>query len=67
MPRVMMSTDAPHPPDGPAVTWIGHASVLIDVAGVKVLTDPLLTRPRSPTCGGTTPSTWPPSACRTSC
>lgn len=26
------------------VTWLGHASVLIDLDGVRLLTDPLLTR-----------------------
>jgi L-ascorbate metabolism protein UlaG (beta-lactamase superfamily) len=26
-----------------AITWVGHSTVLIDVAGVRVLTDPLLT------------------------
>lgn len=29
---------------GPAITWLGHASVVIDIAGVKVLTDPALTQ-----------------------
>ena len=28
---------------GPAITWLGHASALIDLAGVTVLTDPALT------------------------
>lgn len=27
----------------PAITWLGHASAVIDLAGVKVLTDPALT------------------------
>ena len=26
------------------VTWLGHASTVLDVAGVRVLTDPLLRR-----------------------
>jgi L-ascorbate metabolism protein UlaG (beta-lactamase superfamily) len=26
------------------LTWVGHSTVLVDVAGVRVLTDPLLTR-----------------------
>jgi len=41
---VTSSADLPPSATGATVTWIGHASVLIDVAGVKVLTDPLLTR-----------------------
>ncbi|MET0326828.1 MAG: MBL fold metallo-hydrolase, partial [Ilumatobacteraceae bacterium] len=39
----MLPADVPPSAEGPAVTWVGHASVLIDIAGVKVLTDPLLT------------------------
>jgi L-ascorbate metabolism protein UlaG (beta-lactamase superfamily) len=40
----MLPAEVPPPLPGPTVTWIGHASTLIDIAGVKVLTDPLLTR-----------------------
>ncbi|MET0457693.1 MAG: MBL fold metallo-hydrolase, partial [Ilumatobacteraceae bacterium] len=39
----MLPADVPPSAERPAVTWVGHASVLIDIAGVKVLTDPLLT------------------------
>jgi L-ascorbate metabolism protein UlaG (beta-lactamase superfamily) len=28
---------------GPVITWLGHASAVIDIAGVKVVTDPALT------------------------
>jgi L-ascorbate metabolism protein UlaG (beta-lactamase superfamily) len=31
------------PSFGPVVTWLGHASAVIDIAGIKVLTDPALT------------------------
>ena len=31
------------PSAGPVITWLGHASAVIDIAGVKVLTDPALT------------------------
>ncbi|MET0144644.1 MAG: MBL fold metallo-hydrolase [Ilumatobacteraceae bacterium] len=30
-------------PGVPVITWLGHASTVIDIAGVKVLTDPALT------------------------
>ncbi len=33
---------APAPPAGPAVTWLGHATVLIELDGVRLITDPLL-------------------------
>ena len=29
-------------PGGPAVTWLGHATVLIELDGVRLITDPLL-------------------------
>jgi L-ascorbate metabolism protein UlaG (beta-lactamase superfamily) len=35
----------PHGDSPPSVTWIGHSTVLIEAAGVRLLTDPLL-RPR---------------------
>jgi L-ascorbate metabolism protein UlaG (beta-lactamase superfamily) len=40
-----------------ALRWRGHASAQIDIAGVRVLTDPALTR-ASPTSIATTASTW---------
>ena len=33
---------APPPTSGPAVTWLGHATVLIELDGVRLITDPLL-------------------------
>lgn len=36
------------PPQGPRVTWLGHATVLIEVGGLRVLTDPFLTERASP-------------------
>src|SRR4051794_38358251 len=39
---VPLSTD---PTVGPmSLTWVGHATVLIEVAGHRILTDPILTR-----------------------
>ncbi len=29
-------------PDGPRITWVGHATVLIELDGVRLLTDPFL-------------------------
>ncbi len=29
-------------PDGPRITWVGHATVLIELDGVRILTDPFL-------------------------
>ncbi|MGH2477313.1 MAG: MBL fold metallo-hydrolase, partial [Candidatus Limnocylindrales bacterium] len=28
--------------DGPRITWVGHATVLIELDGVRILTDPFL-------------------------
>lgn len=36
-----MSTVSTDPPV--AITWLGHSTVLVDVAGVRVLTDPVVT------------------------
>lgn len=41
-----MTDQTPHPPGANTpivVTWIGHSTVLLDIDGVRVLTDPLLT------------------------
>ena len=46
------------------VTWAGHATALVAVDGLRILTDPALT-PRSPTSAGTTPSRsarWQPTS-----
>jgi L-ascorbate metabolism protein UlaG (beta-lactamase superfamily) len=32
----------PGVPDGPRLTWVGHATVLIELDGVRILTDPFL-------------------------
>jgi L-ascorbate metabolism protein UlaG (beta-lactamase superfamily) len=36
------SARAPGPAAGPAVTWLGHATVLIELDGVRLITDPVL-------------------------
>jgi len=36
------------PPEAPQVTWIGHATVLIQYRGVNVLTDPIFSERASP-------------------
>src|SRR5213592_1448959 len=41
----MMRTVPVSPEGGVHITWIGHATVLVEVAGRRLLTDPLL-RPR---------------------
>lgn len=37
-----VSRPAPAAPAGVAVTWLGHATVLIELDGVRLITDPLL-------------------------
>ena len=37
-----------NPAQPPAVTWIGHASVLVQAGGLNVLTDPMLSHRASP-------------------
>lgn len=37
-----------HPPGPPQVTWIGHATVLIQYRGVNILTDPIFSERASP-------------------
>lgn len=50
----MTSPTPPTPPTSPTpttatrLTWIGHATVLIEIGGVRVLTDPLLRRHAGP-------------------
>lgn len=34
--------DPPDPAGGPRITWLGHATVLIELDGVRLLTDPFL-------------------------
>lgn len=49
--RTAYGGDVAHAPAGPAVdggvhaTWLGHSTVLLDLGGVRIVTDPLL-RPR---------------------
>ena len=37
-----------HPTQPPAVTWVGHASVLVQAGGLNVLTDPIFSHRASP-------------------
>jgi L-ascorbate metabolism protein UlaG (beta-lactamase superfamily) len=53
IPGVTPDVDALHanaadPSRPPALTWIGHATVLLQVAGVSILTDPVFSRFASP-------------------
>lgn len=43
-----LHANAAGPSRPPALTWIGHATVLLQVAGVTVLTDPIFSRFASP-------------------
>lgn len=38
-----------NPPDKPQITWIGHATVLIQHKGINVITDPMFSKRASPT------------------
>ncbi len=47
--RIMVSTpDFAHRPRDLAVTWLGHATALVEVDGVAILTDPVFSRRASP-------------------
>ena len=39
---------ASSPQSGPAITWIGHASMLVQAGGLNVLTDPIFSKRASP-------------------
>lgn len=43
-----LRANAADPARPPALTWIGHATVLLQVAGVTILTDPMFSRFASP-------------------
>ncbi|MEJ2867731.1 MBL fold metallo-hydrolase [Actinomycetospora sp. OC33-EN08] len=50
--EVPLVRDAPRHQRGPlAATWFGHASVLLEIDGVRVLTDPMWSRHASPVPG----------------
>lgn len=51
---------SPPPSDGLRVTWLGHSSVLVEIDGARVLTDPLLSERASPV-DWTGPKRWYPS------
>jgi hypothetical protein len=53
---VVRANAAAGPAMVPAVTWIGHASTLVQVGGSNVLTDPIFSERASPTCHTSTPS-----------
>lgn len=49
VPRLPVSSaDLARPEDGWRVTWIGHATLLVQVDGVNVLTDPIFSERASP-------------------
>jgi L-ascorbate metabolism protein UlaG (beta-lactamase superfamily) len=41
-------TPEPSPAALPRITWLGHSTVVLDVGGVRILTDPLLNRHNGP-------------------
>ncbi|MCR9097147.1 MAG: MBL fold metallo-hydrolase [bacterium] len=48
------------PNDGPRVTWIGHATVLVEMDGVRFLTDPTWSETASPVSFAGPPRLAPP-------
>ena len=48
LPRVESDPARPHVASGVRVTWIGHATFLIQLPGLNVLTDPIWSRRASP-------------------
>ncbi|MEM6293608.1 MAG: MBL fold metallo-hydrolase [Myxococcota bacterium] len=48
------------PPSGLRVTWLGHSSILVEIGGKRVLTDPHF-GPRSSPFRGVGPKRWYPS------
>jgi len=46
--REFIHLNARHPKTTPAVTWIGHATALVQASGLNVLTDPIFSRRASP-------------------
>ena len=40
--------EAPRAPTGVRATWVGHSTVLLELGGLRVLTDPLLRRRLGP-------------------
>uniref|UniRef100_A0A8C5HG45 N-acyl-phosphatidylethanolamine-hydrolyzing phospholipase D n=2 Tax=Gouania willdenowi TaxID=441366 RepID=A0A8C5HG45_GOUWI len=47
-PYFLHSADPTEPSPGLRVTWLGHASVLVEIDGVNVLTDPIFSQRASP-------------------
>src|SRR5689334_2572885 len=41
-------TPATPPPPLPRITWLGHSTVVLDIGGVRLLSDPLLGRHNGP-------------------
>ena len=57
-PRAEANRRGPVSPQGAVVTWVGHATVLVELDGVSVLTDPQWSDRASPL------SDWGRNACR---
>ena len=47
-PRQPLRADALAPTDSPRVTWLGHSTVLLELGGLTVLTDPIFADRASP-------------------
>jgi N-acyl-phosphatidylethanolamine-hydrolysing phospholipase D len=47
-PAPLRRPDGLAPADGPRLTWLGHASVLLELGGLTVLTDPVFAERASP-------------------